>query len=105
MSQNNYLNKKTRRDKTKENKAGEDKIKKEKENKEEMMKDNIIIGYINVKKNKLRQRIINSEEKENEEEIKDCEIFINDKKIDFTYYYEFSKEGNYIIKYLFCFIN
>ena len=66
-----------------------------------MMKDNIIIGYINVKKNKLRQRIINSEEKENAEEIKDCEIFINDTKIDFAYYYEFPNEGYYKIKYVF----
>ena len=30
-----------------------------------------------------------------------CEIFINDKKIDFNYYYVFEKEGNYKIKYLF----
>ena len=95
------MNKKTKRDKTKENKEGKDKIKKEKENKGEMMKDNIIIGYINVKKNKLRQRVINSEEKENEEEIKDCEIFINDTIIDIKYYYEFPKEGNYVIKYVF----
>ena len=37
----------------------------------------------------------------NEDEIKDCEIYINDKKIDFTYYYKFNNKGKYIIKYKF----
>ena len=37
----------------------------------------------------------------NEEEIKKCEIRINDKLIPFTYLYKFTNKGNYIIKYLF----
>ena len=73
--------------------------------------ENFIIGYIKVAKNDLKQRIIYSYENarkegflkgiKNEEEIKTCEIFINNKKIDFTYYYEFPNEGNYKIKYVF----
>ena len=100
----NILNKKRKRN-NKYNKQ---------ENKIEENLDNIIIGNIKIKKNNLTTRIINSYEnikyenkkdydksKENEEEIKDCEIFINDKKINFTYYYKFSNAGNYIIKYKF----
>ena len=44
---------------------------------------------------------IKYEDKENESFIKDCEIYINDKKIDFTYYYIFNKKGIYKIKYQF----
>ena len=41
-------------------------------------------------------------EKRNEKEIMDnIEIFINDKKIDYSYYYEFKEEGKYLIKYNF----
>ena len=83
-------------------------------------KNNYIIGEIKIEKNDdLNQRIINSyenvkrEEKdnylllyyikaiENEKEIKDCEIYINDKKINFSYFYTFPKEGIYTIKYKF----
>ena len=39
--------------------------------------------------------------KENEEEIKGCEIYINEKKINFNYYYTFPCKGIYIIKYIF----
>ena len=95
MSQKQFLKKKTKRDKN--------------INEEE---ESIIIGIIKVVKNNFKQRIINSYENakkgnkklkgiENEKEIKMCEIFINDKKIDFNYYYEFEKEGNYKIKYIF----
>ena len=92
MSQNQFLNKKTKRDKI--TKKGKESEKEEKENnkeeKKKEIKNNIIIGIINVKKNDLELRIINSYEnakkeeenyligKENEEEIKKCEIFIND---------------------------
>ena len=78
---------------------------------------NEIISEINITNNDSNERIINSFEntkkenpnfdwekieiKENEEEIKDCEIYINDKKIDFTYYYTFKNKGKYIIKYKF----
>ena len=37
----------------------------------------------------------------NEEEIKKCEIIINDKLIPFTYLYKFTNKGKYIIKYSF----
>ena len=100
----NILNKKRKRN---------NKYNKE-DNKIEENLDNIIIGYIKIKENDLTTRIINSYEnvkyedknnydksKKNEEEIKDCEIFINNKKIKFTYYYEFPRPGNYIIKYKF----
>ena len=72
------------------------------------MKKNEITSEININDNNSKKRIINSfenakrenpdcnwdkiEMKENEEEIKDCEIYINDKKIDFTYYYTFNKK-------------
>ena len=69
------------------------------DNKIEENLDNIIMGDININKNNLITRIINSYEnvnnedkkdydksKENEKEIKESEIFINDKKIKFTYY-------------------
>ena len=78
---------------------------------------NEIIAEINIKYNNSKERIINSfenikrenpnfnceniEAKENEEEIKDCEIYINDNKIDFTYFYTFNNKGKYIIKYKF----
>ena len=79
------------------------------------MKDNIIIGIIEIKSDNLEQKIINAYENFGKkdtlgdseemkvcdkeiEEIKDCEIFINDEKIPFTYYHKFPKEGNYIIK-------
>ena len=83
------------------------------------MKKNEIILEINIKYNNSRERIINSfentkrehqvlrsieiggEENENEKDIKDCEMYINDKKIDFTYYYSFKNKGKYKIKYKF----
>ena len=119
MLLNEYLNKKTKRKgNIKKGKKNEkDNQNNEKENKEETMKEmkeklnNIIIGIIKIEKNKM-QTIINSYENvikdlsnyfgmNNEEEIKECEIFINDEKIDFTYDYYFPYEGEYIIKYLF----
>ena len=85
-----------------------------KEDKKGKINENSIIAIFEIKKDNLNQRIINSYEnakrgkskyldwdknkgKENEEEIKDCKIFINDKKIDFNYYYNFQDEGSYII--------
>ena len=92
-----------------------------KENKDIVKKninENIIIGIIKIMKNNYKQRIINSYENvkrenpknhwlwdknptKNEKEIKKCEIFINEERIKFNYYYNFPKEGNYIIKYVF----
>ena len=80
--------------------------------------ENIIVGRIKIIKDNLKQRIINSYENtkleesagwawdyinidKNEKEIKECEIYINNKKIIFDYYYTFPKEGDYIIKYIF----
>ena len=120
MSDNKYLNKKTKRDenKYKYGKDIKDYIDKEKENKkdekiiETIKYNNFILGTIKVSKNSLKQRIINSYEnaieeyynfdgEENEKEIKACEIFINDKKINFCYFYEFPNKGIYNIKYVF----
>ena len=110
MSNNKDLNK-SKKDENENSKEEEKNIniiilKKNKENDEDKKmndkfkyKYNIIIGNIKVEKNR-KQRIINSYEnakkeynnligEKNEEEIKNCEIFINDKHIDFTYYYTF----------------
>ena len=66
------------------------------------MRTRIINSYENVKyEDKNQNKKDYDKSKENEEEIKDCEIFINDKKINFTYYYKFLSAGNYIIKYKF----
>ena len=83
-------------------------------------KNNIIKGTIKIENNNFKQRIINSYEnwkKENpdeyewnkdsirafpnEDKIKDSEIYINDIKIDFTYYYIFPNNGIYRIMYKF----
>ena len=83
-------------------------------------KNNIIIGEIYIKKEDINKdiQIINSfenvkREREwpdedddikylNEKEIKEnIEIKINGKIIEFTYYYQFNKEGKYIIEYSF----
>ncbi len=84
------------------------------------IKNNEINGIIKIESNKLKQRIINSYENwkrenpdeydwnkdsidatPNEEKIKQCEIYINDKKIEFSYYYEFPNNGIFRIKYIF----
>ena len=79
---------------------------------------NEIICTYDIKNNNLKEgiRIINSYEEvkkahenwgfegasSNEKEIKNnCEIYINDKKIDFCYKYNFPKEGKYTIKFKF----
>ena len=51
----------------------------------------------------FQRRHYNKIEKEhmNEEEIKKCEIRLNDKLIQFTYFYQFTNKGKYIIKYSF----
>ena len=80
--------------------------------------NNFIIAELNIKKEDINKdiRIINSyeeclrkvypneklkEEFKNEEEIKQCEIKINEKLIPFNYFHKFAKEGKYIIKYSF----
>ena len=80
--------------------------------------NNFIIAELNIKKEDINKDIgiINSyeeclrkvypneklkEEFKNEEEIKQCEIKINEKLIPFNYFHKFAKEGKYIIKYSF----
>ena len=70
-----------------------------------MIKNEIILE-INIKDNNSKERIINSfentkrwdwnniEKKKNEKKIKECEIYINDKKIDFKNNYAFKNKGN-----------
>ena len=86
-------------------------------NNKEISNDNFIIGTIEIKEPHSIKRIVNSFENlkreapnwywnlineiENEEQIKQCEIFINDKKINFCYYYDFPYIGNFTIKYNF----
>jgi len=74
-----------------------------------------IVAHIDIPKSNYKARIIcsceNAEKdyelkldnstRKNEEEIKKCLIFINEKKIDFTYYYTFPNPGNYKIIYIF----
>ena len=74
----------------------------------------IITGFIEINEDNLKVRIINSFEnakeelkrehfqgKMNQEDIKKVDIYINDQKIDFDYYYTFPKKGKYKIKYIF----
>ena len=42
-----------------------------------------------------------NEDLKNEEDIKKCEIRINDKIIPFSYFHQFSKKGKYTIRYTF----
>ena len=77
--------------------------------------NNYIIGEFDIKEENKNIRIINSYEQyrkehnikdlekeyENEEEIKKCEIRINDEIIPFCYDYKFNKKGKYKIKYIF----
>ena len=73
-----------------------------------------IIAHIRIPESNYKARIINSSENaereglkldnstlKNEEEIKKCFIFINKKKIDFSYTYIFPNPGNYEIIYIF----
>ena len=55
-------------------------------------KERIINSFENIKREHANLESEKIEVKENIEEIKDCEIYINDKKIDFTYYYTFNKK-------------
>ena len=78
-------------------------------------KDNYIIGVFNIDSPNINKdvRIINTfedfkknggwpEGKPNEKEIKEnIEIYVNNEKINFSYYYKFKKEGKYQIKYNF----
>ena len=83
----------------------------------ESKNNNYIIGEIYIKDFDVNKkiRIINSYEEvkrnnnwmkfdkklKNEEEIKDCEIEINNKLIPFNYFNEFKEKGKYLIKYKF----
>ena len=78
------------------------------------LNDNYIIAEINIDAKNINKkiRILNSYEEGmkneklekkcmNEKEIKNCEIKINDKPIQFNYFYEFKTKGKYTIKYSF----
>ena len=43
-------------------------------------------------------------EKANENQIKSCEIRINEELIQFNYFHQFKKKGKYIIKYIYIII-
>ena len=73
-----------------------------------------ILAIIEIKEDNLKSRIINSFEnfarenkdiqpkgKENEKQIKNSDIYINGKQIDWNYYYIFPKRGKYKIEYIF----
>ena len=71
---------------------------------------NCIIGEIYIKEEDINKdiKIINSIENsgklmedKNEAEIKECDIYINDENIGFSYCYKFKKEGKYKIVYIF----
>ena len=79
-------------------------------------KNNYIISEINIKDNDVNKdiRILNSYEEymrktnldldnnlKNEEEIKECEIKINDQLINFSYYHRFKRKGIFKIRYIF----
>ena len=70
-------------------------------NKYNNSKERIINSFENVKRESKHSDWNNNETKNNEDEIKECEIYINDKKINFTYYYTFKNKGIYTIKYKF----
>ena len=55
-------------------------------------KKRIINSFENTKRENRNQSFNNFETKENEDEIKECEIYINDKKIEFTYDYIFKNK-------------
>ena len=81
--------------------------------------NNYIIAEINIKQNDINKdiRILNSYEEclrsvknlnwikdenfRNENEIKECEIKINEELIPFNYFYRFKSKGKYMIKYSF----
>ena len=78
------------------------------------LKNNYIIGEFDINEDGQNIRIINSFEQskglnyikmsvnENENEIKEnCEIFINNELIPFSYFHQFTKKGKYIVKYIF----
>ena len=84
-------------------------------NEEEISKENFIIGEYDINKSNLNEeiQILNCFEEakkkvswltgiNNEKElIENCELYLNDKKIDFCFKYKFPKEGKYKIKMIF----
>ena len=72
-------------------------------NKDNINKDiRIINSFENFKRERRRKEEEDDYKYENEKEIKEnIEIKINEKIIEFTYYYKFKKEGKYNIEYIF----
>ena len=77
-------------------------IKKGEEMNEERIKIQILNSYEEIKRNygNFPSWDFNGTS-ENEDELKNCDIFINNKRIPFCYNYEFPKEGKYKIKFVF----
>ena len=72
----------------------------------ELLKNEFIMAYLGLEKykDKLNENEITfDEDKKNENDIKNCQILIDDKKIPFSYYYKFKKGG--IHKIIFSFHN
>ena len=61
----------------------------------------IINSYEDTRKIFIIGHNIKEEEYKNEEEIKKCQITINDEPIPFNYFHKFKSKGKYIIKYSF----
>ena len=71
---------------------------------EEMIKTQIINSYEEIKKiyqNNIYLDWDFNGTSENEDEVKNCDIFIDDKRIPFCYNYESPKSGKYKIKFVF----
>ena len=68
-----------------------------------IQEDKHVIRIINSYEQTIRENdFLYEKECENEKEIKDnCDIFINDKLIPFSYFHKFNKKGNNKIKYIF----
>ena len=70
--------------------------------KKKLEKIRIINSYEEYFQNEKNYNKKYKKEFEKEKEIKDnCEIYINNNKIEFSYFYEFKNTGKYVIKYSF----
>ena len=70
----------------------------------ELIKNQFIMAYLGLEKynDKFNENEVKfDEDKRNENDIKNCQIFIEGKKIPFSYYYKFKKSGTYRIIFSF----
>ena len=68
---------------------------------DDVNKDIRIINSYEEYEKKFKVQFPINPEKANENDIKNCEIRINEELIPFNYFHKFQKKGKYIIKYLF----